>query len=132
MNIDWPLPFENELVDLDEEWSCGRGTHPLGLSSHEAARKASPILARQSRAVSDLMECKHQLPASQCAWCLDVKELVHEEPWEKKDYVHTLNDVEPQGLDVEDEVPIGTVHPREIYGTQRALRIRKALLGGAK
>ena len=116
MMIGWPLPFEDELVDVNES------LHPIA-----AAPKTSPTLARETRAFSGRMECKHLLPPSQCAWCLDTKDLVFEEEYEKKDYVTTLDMVEPQGLDVEDETPVGVVHPREVYGTQRALRIRQAL-----
>ncbi len=124
--LDWPLPFEGELVDVDVWESDGR-VQSESLPPIAASPKTAPILARETRAVSDRMECKHLLPPSQCAWCLNTKELVHEESWEKKDYVTTLDTLEPQGLDAEAEVPVGDVHPREIYGTQTALRIKHAL-----
>ncbi len=132
MNTDWPLPFENERVDLSEWLEEGRvvtTAHVQSESLHPTAAspKTAPILARQSRASSDRMECKHLLPPSQCSWCLDTKELVVDEPWERHDYVTTLDMQEPQGLDTEAEVPVGDVHPREIYGTQTALRIKHAL-----
>ena len=129
MRVDWPLPFEDEVVDVDVWTRTGRvqsslGPHP----SIAASPKTAPILARETRASSDRMdECKHQLPPSQCAFCLNTRELVFEEEWEKKDYVSTTADLIPQGLDHEAEVPVGDVHPREIYGTQTALRIKHAL-----
>jgi hypothetical protein len=57
---------------------------------------------------------------------------VYEEPWDEKDYAQKeftdLNgDIERQGLHSEPEVLVGSVHPREIYGTITALKLGKAL-----
>lgn len=125
MNVNWPLPFEDEAFDVNA-WKREKlieSLHPY----HGEAPKTAPNPSTASRAFSGPMECKHLLPPSQCAWCLNTKELVFEEPWEKKDYVTTTADMEPQGLDASAEIEAGEVHPREIYGVQTALRIKHAL-----
>ena len=108
-------------------WGRGDRAH----FSHGAAPKAAPILAQQSCAVADPMECTLTLlPQSQCSHCTGATDLVYDEPWEVKDYAQKeftdLNgDIERQGLNSEPEVLVGSVHPREIYGPEiRAMKIK--------
>jgi len=90
-------------------------------SSHEASPPTAPILAQQSCAFSDLMECTLTLlPQSQCSHCTGATDLVHDEQWELKDYAQkeftNLNgNITRQGHVTEPEVLVGSVHPREIY-----------------
>ncbi len=99
--------------------------------SHRASSKTPPILAQQSCAVSDPMECTLTLlPQSQCSHCTGATDLVDEAPWDVKDYAQKeftdLNgDIERQGIYSEPEVQVGSVHPREIYGPElRAMKIK--------
>ena len=108
----------------------GRSVH----FSHASAPKAAPILAGpKPPAVSDRMECTLTLlPQSQCSHCTGSTDLVYEERWEAKDYAQKeftdLNgDIARQGLHSEPEVLVGSVHPREIYGAQTALKLGRAL-----
>ncbi len=83
--------------------------------------QSPPILAQQSCAFSDPMECTLTLlPQSQCSHCTGATDLVYDERWEIKDYAQKeftdLNgDIARQGHLTEPEVPVGSVHPREIY-----------------
>ncbi len=83
--------------------------------------EAAPILAQQSCAFSDPMECTLTLlPQSQCSHCTGATDLVYDEPWEMKDYAQKeftdLNgNIARQGHLTEPEVPVESVHPREIY-----------------
>lgn len=113
----WPLPLDEMVVDLP--------------SIHGSlAALAQP--STHARAISAAMiECKHLLPSSQCSWCAGSAHLEVEDPqWEKKDYAQREL-VEGFVRDVEDELqaPNGEIvfDPREVYGVQRALRIKQAL-----
>ena len=79
---------------------------------------------------SDGMECKHLLPHTQCSLCLDLIEDLVEPEFEKHDYVEVIAEREIQPYP-QDEVRVGEVHPRVIYGTQTALRISKTLGKGS-
>ena len=83
--------------------------------------ETAPILAQQSCAFSDPMECTLTLlPQSQCSHCTGATDLIDEAPWDIKDYAQKeftdLNgDIKRQGIYSEPEIQVGNVHPREIY-----------------
>ena len=118
---EWPLGFDDELID--EHSFAASLAKPRNPSTH-------------ARAFSGAMkECKHQLPTSQCTWCngklVDGKKIkvLPDPAWDLKDYAQrefteTGGNVGTDAHDVTPEVPVGTVHPREIYGLQIAARIK--------
>jgi hypothetical protein len=126
--MQFPLPFDDFIVDYDVWERHGKITSLAGSglqTSHGTAPKTAPILARQGRAYSDAMECKHLLPPAQCSFCLGLDEVVTPR-YEEHDYVETSANREVQEYP-ESEVLVGVVHPREIHGPQTAVRIRQAL-----
>jgi hypothetical protein len=70
------------------------------------------------------MECKHLLPASQCSLCLGIVEDLEDPIFDQHDYIEVIQDREVQAYP-NAEVEVGTIHPREIYPAQTALRISK-------
>ncbi len=110
------------------------GSSASAHSFHGTAPKTAPTLAGpKPPAFSGPMECTLTLlPQSQCSHCTGSTDLVYEERWEAKDYAQKeftdLNgDIARQGLHSEPEVLVGSVHPREIYGAQGALKLGRAL-----
>jgi len=121
----WPLGFSNELIDMDEWRDHARivtGTPSFDASLAEAARDSST----HARALEERMkECKHQLPTSQCSHCNgSTIRLAPDLPYERKDYVQVLQDTVTDAHDVNPEVIVEPLTPRDLYGPQIVARIK--------
>ena len=123
--VTWPLPFADEVIDMDEWRDHARIV--TGMPSIAArARKASLNPSTHTRAVRVAMiECKHQLPTSQCSHCNgNTMRLCPDLPYERKDYVQVFQDTATGAHDVNPEVEPQVVSPRDLYGPQVAHRIK--------